>query len=218
MSRAVGPVSATRTVVEVRDGMTDLSTAWDRVVCWLRVNAPATYQGLNGGATEDSLRELESVVGSPVPEDLKAWLRLNDGCHVRTSAFMPVRYRPLSCAEIAGHWRVLEPSRTEMGDSLDEELATAMAAPAGDETWMWLPQLLPILDTNSIDVAVIDRRRGPLHGCIATFDPAMGLFSPPRWSSLTAMLGEVADVIERGRTPEGWTAVVESGELSWDLP
>jgi cell wall assembly regulator SMI1 len=223
-----------------RPDVPSVAESWGRIVTWLRDNAPVTHSQLDTGASEDSLAELEAAVG-PVPEPLKEWLRLSDGCHWQTRGFIPYMYRTLSCSEIADSWRMHEATRASIaededpvlaeaqrwlddiaafeGDDSDqepdEEYAAAMAAPAGTPAWDWLPQFLPVLHTVSIDSIVIDRRDGASHGCLSPFDPESPEISP-EWPSVEAMLRDVADSMERGRTADGWRAVVEDGQLTWE--
>lgn len=189
-----------------------ITQSWGRIVAWLRANAPVTHSQLLDGASEKSLRELESVVG-PVPDELKEWLRLSNGSHWRTDGFMPWMYRTLSCTEIAKQWRMLEETHATPYDK--EEFARALAAPAGTEGGDWLPHFLPIMADNTIVTVVIDRRPGKLHGCLTSFDPESPETSA-EWTSLATMLRDAADSMERRRTNDDWRAVVEDGELSWE--
>jgi len=203
--------------------MSDVAMHWARITNWLRANAPVTYGHLNAGASEEVIRQLESVVGT-LPDQLQEWLRLNDGSHWQSSGFMPELYYPLPCDQIVEHWAMFrdiyfaaEPD-PEIGD-MAEEIAEARAAVAGQAAEVWLPEFLPIMRDNSTGNITVDRRRGDLKDCVSFLETwSESTMSAARWRSIDEMLRHVADSMERGRTggENSWVMLVKDGELSWD--
>jgi cell wall assembly regulator SMI1 len=52
---------------------------WRYLELWLQDNLPEVAADLNPGCSEAALAELETLVGKPLPEDVKAFYRIHDG-------------------------------------------------------------------------------------------------------------------------------------------
>ncbi|MEU2243837.1 SMI1/KNR4 family protein [Streptomyces sp. NPDC018338] len=175
-----------------------IAPAWTRIVRWLENNAPTTALALGPPATGDAVRLLEESLGFPVPEELNAWLRLNDGSTVldTESCIFPTAEVFLDCRAIADRYR----------NSL------RVAKEIGDEDW-WRPSWIPVTAADGHYGLLLDATTGAVLAYTETDDPRRYAPSPGLW--LTA----VADSLESGvadRLTRGFRPVVRDGRLVWE--
>ncbi|MBF6469045.1 hypothetical protein IU427_28330 [Nocardia beijingensis] len=95
------------------------------------------------------------------------------------------------------------------------ETAEFVAAPAGTRCPpYWLPVWLPIAASAGPRL-VCDLRHGPLHGCVMEWDEYRAASVEKRWTSVTAMLTEIADALEYGTDIDGCQPQRSDGTLDW---
>lgn len=182
--------------------------AWERIVTWLRTNAPVTAAQLAPPATPDDILFVESLLGGPLPADLSAWW--HQSCGVTgfvEGRLIPPRYAPytvdqaVECREV-----MLEIAAAE----------GVLAEPAGSPSTAWLPQWLPVAHDGGGDYLFADLRPGPLTGCVMTWGKYEAAAKAPRWPNTTTMLAEIAEALEQGTTVDGvHPDVSDVGTLDW---
>ncbi|MFC9594862.1 SMI1/KNR4 family protein [Streptomyces sp. NPDC056944] len=193
--------------------------AWSRIVHWLREHAPAGARALNPPATDADLRLLADALGYPVPGELEAWLRVNNGStalDTRTpipgghrldphpdSRLFPGGEVFLDCASIAErHGRNLR-----------------IAADIGDEDW-WLPTWIPVLAEADAHYGLLLDTGGSREGAAPVLVYRETDYARRYAPSLGSVLTAVADVLEHGGGDSALThgryPSVREGHLVWD--
>lgn len=182
--------------------------AWERIVTWLRTNAPVTAAHLAPPVTPDDLMVVESLLGTPLPADLSAWWHQSCG----VTGFVEGRLIPPSYAPYTVDQAV---DRRE----LMLEIASAegvLAEPAGSPCTAWLPQWLPIAHDGGGNNLFADLRPGPLTGCVTTWDKYEAAIMPPLWPNTATMLAEIAEALAQGTDVDGYhPEVSDAGTLDW---
>ncbi|MFD3596718.1 SMI1/KNR4 family protein [Nocardia sp. NPDC058640] len=189
--------------------LNSVTEQWARISTWLNANLPSVP--LIGADPEQIDRAAEKT-GTPWPEELSTlFTHINGFPHEHWLRLLPVH-------ELFDLDRVVQEHQLELDiwREFDEETGRPAAA-AGDPAGTYLPQFLPFagLDGNLL---FVDTRPGPLHGCVTEFDKVDADDAGPRWTSLSAMLTDLAHSLETG-TPfdQHWLPKVEAGELNWQF-
>jgi len=196
----VGLVTRLDGTTPVNDDRVELvRRSWTAIVEWLETNAPTAAALLHGPADEAAITLAEKDTGRQWPEQLKAWLRMNDGEGRSGQAeVLPMGYLPLGVHWIVQNW-VVDVHVTE-DLSAPEEIAAGEAQPAGTNATPYLRSWIPIGDDTSGDNLFVDLRPGPLSGSVAEYEPESGGFtSPVLWRDIAAMLEDIAAALHRGR-------------------
>ena len=60
--------------------MQTMQAIWDRIEAWLSIHAPEVLDSLLTGVDDDDIQEIEAELGYQFPEDVRASLRLHNGC------------------------------------------------------------------------------------------------------------------------------------------
>jgi cell wall assembly regulator SMI1 len=97
------------------------------------------------------------------------------------------------------------------------DVARHEAAPAGAVAGMFLPSFIPVGDDGSGCALALDLRAGPRLGCVTPYRREDADTDGPRWTSLDALLDDVAGCLETGRPTGYWEPVVHDGLLGWDI-
>ncbi|MFB7513060.1 SMI1/KNR4 family protein [Streptomyces sp. NPDC056144] len=170
--------------------------AWTRIVHWLKSNAPATALALGPPATDTAVRRLEEALGFPVPEELEAWLRLNDGTSAAPgTTLFPVAEVFLGCDAIAARF-----------------LTNLRVAGEIDDADWWRPHWIPLTMSDGHYGLLLDAATGAVLGYTESDYPHPHAASPDAW--LTA----VADTLESGVAglpTRGFAPVVHGRWLVW---
>ncbi|WP_215547171.1 SMI1/KNR4 family protein [Amycolatopsis sp. CA-230715] len=221
----------------------DVAGSWDRIRRWLATGAPGVLARIRPPAEEADLDRVAEALGVPLPEDLLAWWRLADGvadAYPHPGHLLPPWFDPYPVSRALDSrsswirvWHKPAPEHDharmtrELGawlgtpePTVEERVAEFMAQPAGTPCdAMYLPVWLPIAGDNGGADLFVDLREGPLRGCVMRFDKVGTAVLEPDWPSLAAMLADVADGLERGRTTgarEPATRTVADGVLRWE--
>jgi cell wall assembly regulator SMI1 len=202
----------------------DVATSWGRIVAWLRERAPATAAAIRAPATDELIDDAEREVGAPFPADLRAWYRQTDGIapspHPGTLIPQSFVSYPISYAlDSRRTWLEACEMLAEEGDDIATLIAREQAKPAGSPCYLWLPKWMPVAtDYGGLDVFV-DLRDGPAHGCVMTYDKVGACDEPPLWPSVSAMLHEIAEALDRDTVAGGCRPTVDADKrLDWRLP
>jgi cell wall assembly regulator SMI1 len=206
------------------DGRVELARrSWTSIVRWLEAHAPASAAALHGPVDEAALTAAEEETGREWPEQLVAWLRMNDGEGRSGDAeIVPLGYLPLGVDWILRNWRMMVEISEEVNGP--EEMAAGEAQPAGSRSGAYLRSWLPIGDDTSGDLLFVDTRPGTQSGSVSDFEHDNGGFTrPPVWPDIAAMLEDVAAALRSGRwvhphDPDyDMVPVVRDGKLHWDF-
>lgn len=195
-----------------------MEQSWARIVAWCERMAPRTAAAIRAPAEPAALTRAEAAVGRKWPEELRQWYRLQDG--VEGQARLLPSYAPLSSSELVNTWRMYQEVFEELyGDheTYVSSLADLERRPAGEPAGMFLPSYLPIASTNAATDIFVDCRPGPRTGCVVEYLREDADHRGIRWDSLSVMLEDVADSLEKGRPTGHWLPVVEDGELDWEV-
>ncbi|TKK80796.1 hypothetical protein FDA94_35205 [Herbidospora galbida] len=168
---------------------------WRRIEAWLKENAPASHDGLNGPADPRKIAKAEAVMGLRFPDELKASLLRHDGgLGVMLNHLVPV-------GRIEEIWRGL-------CDLEDQDVA----GPRDD--W-WDGRMIPIGEDGMGNHLIVDsvvRDVGDMdHEGSMTFE-AGGV----RIGSHLELLEKIADALEQNRPPGWWQPQVVDGVLDWE--
>jgi cell wall assembly regulator SMI1 len=172
-------------------GVESVGESWGRIAGWLGDHLPAAVDCIELPAPESAISHLAATVGRELPPDLVAWLRMSNGMVIRKAfgSLLPTLYVPFSCE---GMLRKHAELTSILGSGED-------GAPAGTASVPWLDTFLPIGDSWSDPVLVVDLRPGEQYGCVGVFDLEAEGFEEPRWSSTAYMLSDVAEALVSGR-------------------
>lgn len=91
----------------------DIGESWQRVVSWLRAYAPVSHRALGDAASEEEIAAGEEKTGVRFPEDLRAYLKVNNGTVTRLDESNGLTG---SCPEgefLVGGWALLPLSSIE---------------------------------------------------------------------------------------------------------
>ncbi len=207
--------------------------SWERIVAWCRAHAPATAAVIRPPAEAGRIAETERATGGRWPVDLRDWYRLADGTERTPADCLLPFYNPLPVEIVAAEWASWQRDQARITAAARSATAGTMAAalggrpedpydvdrherePAGTAAGMFLPSFVPIAEDQSGSYLFVDTRPGPLHGCVTEFVKGNADSDGPRWPSVTAMLTEVADALDRDLTVGGWRPVVDNASLTW---
>jgi cell wall assembly regulator SMI1 len=172
-----------------------VTSSWRLITDWLSSDLPMALGSIEPPASEADIEQVTAVLGRELPVDLVEWLRLANGMVVRSSigSILPTLYTPLACEAMLRHWDGLSRSfggaQPRPGDT----------DPAGSRSFDWLDRFLPVAESASDPVLVVDLREGDLHGCIGVFDLESEGFEEHMWASTAHMLSDVAQALVDGR-------------------
>lgn len=194
--------------------------SWQRIVSWLTTNAPRTAAGVQPPAGDDELSGAEAACSRPWPDDLRRWYRLHNGA---SSSQLFTGVLP-GYAELLSLQRIPEASNEyqEIFDDVAEEYEDAFDQPealdqqaAGETAGRFLRSWVPIGEDGAGCTMFVDCRSGDLSGCVRLFDRDEG-DDDPVWASVNAMLADIADALELGRSCGGYRPRVNDGVLEWE--
>ena len=195
--------------------------SWTSIVDWLKTHAPASAAALHGPVDEVGLIAAQAETGRQWPEQLVAWLRMNDG-EGRTgdAAVLPLGYLPLGADWIVKNWRMMAQVSNEVYGPV--ETAAADTQPAGSKTFPFPRSWLPIGDDTGGDLLFVDLRSGTRSGCVAAYEEGDAFTRAPIWPDIAAMLDDVNAALRTGR----WVhpnypdldqiPVVTNGKIRWE--
>ncbi|MDC0767728.1 SMI1/KNR4 family protein [Streptomyces sp. HD] len=185
--------------------------SWGRIAAWLRGHGqPGPHRA---AADTERLAAAEAELGLPMPEDLRAWWRLDD---VAATFWIPLEFVPVDLGEALSARDILV---QVAGDEAEDTGGLANAA-------QYLPALLPIADSPGGDHLLVDLRPGPTHGAVFLWNHEEWGLGVPLWDSVTEMLADTARALTtgapaltrhaaRGGTERPCVATVTGG-LDWD--
>jgi cell wall assembly regulator SMI1 len=86
-----------------------VSESWNRIATWASANLPPNVFRLSPGATEQEIADLEALVGSPLPEDVRESYRIHNGtdetvfpCYWSDGELLPQEYGELVTLKVMG--------------------------------------------------------------------------------------------------------------------
>lgn len=210
---------------EADDRVALVRRSWTSIVGWLETHAPTSAAALRDPVPEVVLSWGQKTTGREWPEQLVAWLRMNDGGGRPSDAeVLPLGF-PLGASGIVENWQVNVDVTDDLTGEIWEpaEVAGAEGQPAGSNAAPFLRSWLPVASNGSGDHLFVDLRPGPRSGLVAEFEHDNGGFTRPAlWPDIAAMLEDVASALRNGRwvhpnLPDyDLVPVVENGRLRWE--
>lgn len=196
----------------------EVASAWERIVGWLRRNAPASAEALRPGASDEEIARLNEELGFDVPDVLEVWLRLNNGSTAKDSekpipgggtallphpdsVIFPGGMRFLGCKEIADwHAEYLH-----------------IARDIGDDDY-WKSQWIPVMEQSDAPYGIIlDAQNPPGSPPLLRFSE--GDYPTSFLPSLGDFLRPLSDLLETGQAPGSAVTherfTVAEGRLRW---
>lgn len=192
-----------------------LERCWGRIVAWCAAHAPRTLEGLRPAAPPESRASAERATGGGWPDDLRRWFALHDGIGgAPYAAILTGGFRPIPVREVVDTWRMYR----EIFDGFDgtEPAGLDRREPAGTVALAFLPSFIPIARDGAGCALFVDTRPGPEHGCVRGFMREEADAWGPTFRSVTALVEQVADRMEEGRSIDGWHPRVVDGVFGWD--
>ncbi|MFI0463960.1 SMI1/KNR4 family protein [Saccharopolyspora sp. 5N102] len=195
--------------------MTDVRTAWNRIVAWCHEYAPTTAREMTDPSADAEIAAAEKAIGERFPDDLRDFFRcVGSITDISSGAVLPPAHAPLSLADSLRTRKMMIDIRGEPGDWLAE---TGPIAGTGGDTWSL--RWIPIGEDNCGTTLFVDLREGAQRGCVMDFDKVEACSEPPQWPGVAAMLAEIAEALERNTVVLGNRPSVEpDGRLFWDAP
>jgi cell wall assembly regulator SMI1 len=196
--------------------------SWDIIVGWLGRHSPTESALFGPPASEETIRHAEAALGTALPNDLIAWWRRANG-QSGEGRLLPPFYAPYSVQHaLDGRDVWLTAWNEVMEQASPNEFAAYVAlqdrAPAGSPCKdAWLRAWLPVAGDGGGNDLFVDLRPGPAQGCVREFRRDGGASDTAWWSSVAAMLGEVADAFMRDVPVQGYRMWVDDdGAISWE--
>jgi len=182
------------------------SESWRQIEAWLATHSPSGLALLNPPATPDEVREVEQLLGTPLPSDLADSLRCHNG--LSTWAVLLPEQSPLAVGDIADRWQ------TCMDVAAENDGLTAR--PWDDQPW-WHPLWVPWAESADGAAQVIDQRPGPDAGRLGWAGHSSGGDFTDSWPDLASLLHAVAHALHQGGGARGLHPYLTAqGELWWD--
>ncbi len=119
-----------------------METLWQTIEQKLQDIAPEVYNGLQEGATDAEISELEEVIGVQLPPDLVAFYRIHNGQSPESPGFIHCE-EWLSLARILDEWQVWK-GLLDGGNFTQDGAPQASDADEGIQPVWWHPHWLPI--------------------------------------------------------------------------
>ncbi|MEV6263219.1 SMI1/KNR4 family protein [Streptomyces sp. NPDC051784] len=178
--------------------------SWQRVVSWLREYAPASHRALGAPASEEEIAAVEEKTGVRFPEDLRAYLKVNNGTVTRLDESNGLTG---SCPEgefLVGGWALLPLSSIER---LHHQMMPGPNEDEGAWTKEWIPFAAESYACGEMYGYFIDAESGSVgqwsDGDVETMDlfPGMSEYFASVLEDLERILGpaETSQRIQDGR-------------------
>ncbi|MFJ8976419.1 SMI1/KNR4 family protein [Streptomyces sp. NPDC102282] len=192
----------------------DVRTSWSRIDTW----CGSHLRGTPVRAVSDPalLRTVETELGEAIPAEVHAWWALEG---VGADFWLPGSFAPVDLAEALETREIWLEVAEEEGPSFDAD---------GAPEPRFLPSFLPIATDPGGDGLVVDLRPGDSRGAVHLWDHETWVLGVPLWSSVAAMLRDIATALESGTpallrhaalggTEKACVARVDdAGELAWE--
>jgi cell wall assembly regulator SMI1 len=198
-------------------GVAPVDESWAVITGLVRHRCPDILAQVRPPATPEWLCRAEEAVGGPLPADLARWWQLADGMDGHAS-LIPQAHTPLSieaALSSRSSWLKVSPGPGHHPSADAEGCANAPAGTPCEDTW--LPQWLPIAADGGGTDLFVDLRPGPAHGCVGEYYSDGWEFDGPIWTSVAAMLADVAEAIRTDKPARGFRIWADEEGVDWDL-
>ncbi|MDI9918024.1 SMI1/KNR4 family protein [Rhodococcus sp. IEGM 1379] len=193
-----------------------VSETWERITAWCRHHTPDVLTALADPTPQQDIDAVESLFPHPWPEDLRTFYRLHNGFRSGSWAQILPEHDLLSLDGI----RTLHREHVDLTHELAQEAQfIAEHQPerrdAGTPAGVYLESFVPIAERDG-HLLVCDTRSGPLHGCITEYGRDTADDAGPVWTSLAALLADLATALESETQFRGhWRPTPAHGTLTW---
>lgn len=194
----------------------EVRESWGRIDAWFRERR-LSRAAVRTAADEGRLRAVEADLAVTLPADVREWWGLD---RVSADCWIPGSFAPVGleeALETRGIWLLVA---EQEGPSFDAN---------GEPEPRFLPSFLPIAMSPGGDGLIVDLRHGDAYGAVFLWDHETWVLGVPLWSSVAAMLQDIAAALGSG-TPallghaalggitEACVAVLDkSGDLVWQV-
>ncbi|MDO1486954.1 Uncharacterised protein [Rhodococcus rhodochrous] len=193
-----------------------LESNWQRLYDWCVKEAPVTASAISPPAEVSVLVTAETATGRQWPTELRTWFGLHNGTNEgKPFAQILPSFEPLSLDRVSSAWTSMTTTWADMTQDLGG--SALLDEPAGTISFTYLPAYIPIAQNDQGDLLVVDTRAGEESGCVRDFAGEDADQSMMMWSSIDALIDEVASAVQHSEPCFGWMPVVNDGTLDWEL-
>jgi cell wall assembly regulator SMI1 len=141
--------------------MSKLSESWDRIVKWMRINAPEILNTLNPGASPSDVDEIQQFLGIKFPDSVRELYLICNGQHTKSYSFLPHFYFLLPLSEMRENWEIethLLMEDPELGVEIpfDNDNETLLAASPKARACYWHVKWIPFAYCLTGDLYCLD--------------------------------------------------------------
>ncbi|MEV3932238.1 hypothetical protein [Streptomyces sp. NPDC053728] len=162
----------------------DVRTSWERIDAWCGIHLRAAP--VRASAHGSGLRAMEAELATALPSQVHDWWALE---RVRADHWIPGAFAPVDLDEALETRAIWLEVAEEEGPSVD---ANGVPEPR------FLPSFLPLALDPGGDGLVVDVRPGASCGEVLVWDHETWALGVPLWSSVAAMLQDIATALESG--------------------
>lgn len=208
---AGGSATTTAPAVHLRSTPSgSITEQWRRIERWLAEELDAAALP---GASRPEIAAAESASGIEWPSELCELFEL-------MNSFAFDKWVPLlPMDELLSLDRVVNERQIELEVWSVEDYPDALEGSgpdAGSAACTYLPDFVPFAGMDG-NLLILDMRPGSMQGCVSRFDREGPDQRGPRWSSLSAMLTDLADSLCHGNGFDGgWFRSVHNRKLEWN--
>lgn len=192
-----------------------LADSWGRVTTWLAAHAPRTHAVLGEPATAGQIDDAARELGLTFPDELVEWWRCVGSVRDFAAGRVLPDCVPYDVPGMLTSHRLWAEVAEEIWDPRDR--VRAAAEPAGTMCLPFLTEWVPTGYDGAGDDQFVDLRHGAERGCVMWYSHSHGALWERDWPSLTDMVTEIADGLERGTRVAYWTPIVLDGCLTWSM-
>ncbi len=217
-SRPGGEQRDTATGIRARSATepTDVRRQWERITAWFSASgSPHALDAFAPGATQLEIDRVEAQTGIAWPTELKDLYSVQNGFAPGAwMQFLP-QHDMLNLDALLAHHREA-PAVYELPDVPESVPSLSdRAQPAGTSSGKFLPDYIAFADRDGYEL-FCDTRQGPLSGCVTEYAHENADDAGPQWTSISAMLADLAESLETGQPfADGWIPQLSDGAFAW---
>lgn len=195
---------------------TDVRRQWERIADWFSGNGfPQALDAFAPGAEQSEIDRVEAQTGIVWPTELKDLYSVQNGFAPGAwMQFLP-QHDMLNLDALLTHHREA-PAVYELPDVAESVPSLSdRAQPAGTPSGKFLPDYITFADRDGYEL-FCDTRQGPLAGCVTEYARENADDAGPEWTSIGAMLADLAESLETGQPfADGWIPQLSDGAFAW---
>ncbi|MFD4785128.1 SMI1/KNR4 family protein [Rhodococcus qingshengii] len=195
---------------------TTVRRQWERIADWFSENGfPQALDVFAPGAEQSEIDRVEAQTGIVWPTELKDFYSAQNGFAPGAwMQFLP-QHDMLNLDALLAHHREA-PAVYELPD-VPESVPTLSdrAQPAGTPSGKSLPDYITFAERDGYEL-FCDTRQETLAGCVTEYARENADDAGPQWTSISAMLADLAESLETGQPfAGGWIPQLSDGAFAW---